>query len=718
VPRAVVVTGDDKLALLEGAIEDAGLWESLAAAVSRTGSDPGALAILVKPDLTLFDLAVPTFTDPELVERLIDLLYDRGYPRVAVAVGRSATALWLENREPLVLADLAGYRFVTGSGRPYDILDLGEDLAAAPAPPGSVLCGRQLARAWIDAQFRIGFAKCKTDDEELFALGAHNLFDVLPLSEADRGSGRFTAPDLCTDLLRATPLHFAIIDAFISNHGCAGARSARPLATRTLIASPDPLLCDWAAALKMGLDPFASPTNAKALHALGLPQTYAIAGDLATYPGWVPADAYLAESVRRRNASPWLARAVEPWLQPVDRDLFPFKSVVDDRVNAALARLLCRLEPGSPALAAAIGFDALLAAAREGVEAAEILFAKDRLHWRERPLGLDLSLYGPADYAAVESYMEPLERLIRAFPADAAGLRWRYLDGSVLFELARELPVPFDAFVQRVDVSRAIRYMNDYIGGDCVPVCRDAEGRAVHQAERNLYLPQPNYLVLSGGQPIDVTKLESVAYGADEHKICWRTVKSENGSAVHDDGSVTFSRRPGGGTRVEVVGLQKFTLPLFWQAANLERYPAVKNALVEHAYAEFFNRTLANFEAAYEGRDFRIGHPPAEEGARPVERAAEVLERLVGWLAGARVRLRQALGREPAPTGHRDADGFRHFTAGGKSADSPGPGVAAALGVGGKLREASVDAIALFLELGDAMRRDVAGLPENEETRR
>ena len=84
--------------------------------------------------------------------------------------------------------------------------------------------------------------------------------------------------------------------------------------------------------------------------------------------------------------------------------------------------------------------------------------------------------------------------------------------------------------------------MKDYIGGQTVAIHRDGEGRVTHQAERNVYLPQPNWLVLYGGSVIDVAKLETIRYVEDEHKIVWRTVHSSNDSATHDDGSVRFAR--------------------------------------------------------------------------------------------------------------------------------------------------------------------------------
>ena len=135
-----------------------------------------------------------------------------------------------------------------------------------------------------------------------------------------------------------------------------------------------------------------------------------------------------------------------------------------------------------------------------------------------------------------------LEPIAAAAPQVSSELRWRYLDDAVVFRYTRTLPIEFALFVQRVDIARTIQFMNDYLGGVVVPLAHDSSGRPVRQAERNIYLPQPNYLVLYQGKPIDVSKLEVVEYGADRHRLYWKTVLSENGSAAYDDGIATFER--------------------------------------------------------------------------------------------------------------------------------------------------------------------------------
>jgi hypothetical protein len=254
-----------------------------------------------------------------------------------------------------------------------------------------------------------------------------------------------------------------------------------------------------------------------------------------------------------------------------------------------------------------------------------------------------------------------LEPVAESALAVSDELRWRYVEQAVVFGYTKLLPIDYNLFVQRVDVARTIQFMNDYLGGVVVPLQHDDQQRPIRQAERNIYLPQPNYIVLYQGKPIDVSKLEVVEYATDHQRLYWKTVASENASATYDDGIATFSRTEQG-TRVTIVGRQQFTLPLFWQVFDLDLVPDIKASLVTHAYQTFFDRTVANFEALVEGRDIRIGKPTDEPSPLPLEQLMPLLEK-IGEVA---MPLVQKIMQTPnrAPTDPRrwiDTDGFTHI---------------------------------------------------------
>jgi uncharacterized protein (DUF362 family) len=644
---------------LAKALDGAGFWEILARSLRNRTAD--ALRLVIKPELTGYGASSPLATDPSLVEALIDLLHDRDFVDVAVVGTADSSALWSENRDVYALCDLLGYRFVTPQGRTYEIVDLADAPDDAVFPLGSALHGTGISRAWVDADVRIVFTKNRTDEEAGYALGLDTLIGVLPLADKNLHYRRRRQPgDVVTALLEAAPVDFVLIDAITSAHGTGGRRSPDPIETNTLIAAPDIVLADYIGALKMGLDPVVSPMFARVLHAHPLPTRYIVSGSQAPYPGWQNVPVPVVRSTQARADAEVLERLVEPWLQRLDPELFPLKNPLDARMNAALAGFFVDAgeSPTSQWLLTGINF--LIGLIGQVIESYQTLFDKDGLYRRAVPLGIDVSSIEDAAFDRLVDELIQIEPIAEVAPEMSDGLRWRYVEDAVVFHYSRTLPIEFDTFVQRVDVACTIQFMNDYLGGVVVPILYDEAGRPIRQAERNIYLPQPNYLVLYQGKPIDVSKLEVVEYRADRHRLYWKTVGSENNSAIYDDGIATFERS-GEGTCITIVGRQLFTLPLFWQVFDLNLVPDIKSVLVTHAYRTFFDRTLANFEALVEGRDIRLGRPVDEPAPAAAEQLIEVLVRISDIAAP----LLQRVTRRPiAPQAkeHReiDADGFVH----------------------------------------------------------
>jgi len=704
----------DPARLLARALEEAGLWDDLRQTAATAVTDPASLRIVVRPEFGAFAPGSPAATDPALVELLIDFLHGAGFTNVTIVAARDSSALWAENRDVLVLADLLGYRFATEQGRTYEIVDLGEDLVPGGFPNAAALRGSSIARTWVEAQYRIVFTKNRTDELNGYALCLDSLVGVLPLEDKDyHYRYRLGTGEVALDLLRDTPVQFAIIDAIVSVHGSAGSRAPIAIETGTVIASRDLLLADYTGAAKMGVDPYASLVNARALRALGLPKRFRIDGNLAPYTTWHNVHPLIVDSTRKRDT--WVAagRTLKPWLQSLDHELFPLKNPADEKLNRVLAPYFGKPDENPLAFWALVAFNYGLTGVYRNLESYRTLFHKDGLRRREAPLGLDLAGFSLADYRQVADDLQPIAALVGSLPQDANGLRWRHLDEAIVFEFARFIPVAFEEFTAKVDISRTIQFMNDYIGGVAVPVAHNEAGQVTHQAERNFYLPQPNYLVLYQGDVIDVTKLEYATYGSDEQRMFWKTIKSENGSARFDDGIVTFTRADAA-TRVSICGRQLFTLPPFWQVVNLDLAPELKSILVTDAYTTFFRRTMANLEAVAEGRDIRIGRPWHDPAAAPgteelpIDRLASSLTRLKetlgeDWLGRAKDLLRLKPGQAmPVVV---DADGFQHFKA--LAAHGGGVHIAdAALSSGMKAGASEVARI--WRDLAEALYKDFA----------
>lgn len=679
--------------LLEEVLQACDFW--------RWASHPKG-PVLIKPDLDVYDAAPHSGTDPALVEHLIDLLHDHGFTDVAVGEARNEPDAWLHNREPMVVPELVGYRFVTPQGRPYEVVDL---------TPGATVHER-----WLQAALRINFAKNRTHEDCHFALCVHNLAGLAPT--------RRTIEDDCLRVLREAPPHFNLIDACTSAHGGAGHRAARPLDTHTLIASPSALLADWAGAARMGLDPYASPVNARALHALGLPPGHRIEGDLSPYPLWRNVHPLLARSARQRNRSEGLGAMSAAWFQTVDRERFALRDFYSDRLNAFVAPLMTQLDDNPRSFWIAVALNLLLARIDRLVQAQNTLFAKDRLRRRVAPLLMDPAAFSAADFEGIAATLWPYEQLLRHLPPNRSGLRWRHVDGAIVFGCEHVFAIPYTRFVRQVDIARSIQYMNDYIGGATVAVRRDARGRVVHQAERNLYLQQPNWMVLAGGEVIDVEKIQHIRYERHRRSIHWRTVASPNDSAFVDDGCVSFSRTAEGQTRVQVFARQKFQLPQTFKTFDIDLAPGLRDPIIESAYTAFFTGTMANLQAAYDGRDFRIGHDAqAESPKRALPRflatAAAALAELLrerhavsdvgdaaAWLFGTGASLaNMPAGPTPAVT---DAAGFQHFAAAPARPGAPGRNDQLVAGMAALARDAPD-----FLQgLADAVHHDLDRLAQ------
>ena len=650
---------------LERVLQEALFWESLETERARTQLSKDDFCVLIKADFTYFDLNSCTGTAPDLVEHLIALLQEQGYMQVKVASGPDPVGLWFENREVLILAELAGYRFVTSKGISYEVLDLGEDIVVGDDrfPQESLLHREGISRHWLESHFRINFAKNKTDEEYYYALGLCNLLGILPRqAHYYHYQLRLKPWHTAVDLLQHAGIHFSIIDAWISNHDAQGKRFQNPLCTQTFIAGTPLLLVDWVAALKMGLDPYVSPINREALHRLGLPLPFVIKGNLSPYAGWKNVSRVLQESTFRRNELPIAGHLSAVWLQQVNTDLFPYKNMLDAQVNSWLSKLFTNPAQHPLEHWALLGLNYLFGNLHHLQESWKILYDKDRLYRQNIPLDIPLAQFSPSDYEAIEHYILPLAQVAHQTPPDRNGLRWRYMDESVLFEYSKIIQAPYSEFVKNVDIAKAVELMFDNIGSTRQTIKKDKNGRVEHQAERDIYLPQPNWMVFFGGSYIDVGKIEKIRYAGTQQEIYWRMVCSANQSAEFDDGMVVFAEDPGG-TLVRIVARQKFALPLFWQVVDINYVPTVKNALVSDAYIRFFSRTMANFEATYEGRDPRIGRTYdlnyGQDGNLEHPLELEQFKELWALLAGAIGGLKKA--QSTRTEINVDEHGYQHF---------------------------------------------------------
>lgn len=686
--------------LLERALEDSSFWDCLQSASAKVKS-PETFSVVIKPDLSGYTAGSPAATNPLLVEVLIDALHDRGYSFVTVTVSRDSSSTFCENRDVVALADLLGYKFKTPKGREYQIADQVCDYRTRLARPGKLLTEADIIDHWREADFRIVFAKNKTDETEGYALCLESLFGLLVIPDKDYFyRHRMPGPEVLLEILELASPNFALVDGTTSLHGSGGTRSPNEHKSDTIIASEDVVLADYLGALKMGLDPSISRLFAKVTEETGLPHGYRLSGSIAPYQNWLNVHPLVIDSSRRRDRWVDVSRNVRPWLQEIDAELFPLREIIDSKCNEVAVPWFRNIDADPAGFVLLLAFNYFLDALGSSAYAYQVMYAKDTIRRVLVSLNVGSDTFGENSYASIPAELDEL-RLVLEGLSFSDGIRWRYLGEAIAFEAITTIPIGFEDFIAAVDITKTIQYMNDYLGGSTVVVETDNVGRPIRQIERNVYLPQPNYLCMYGADPIDVTKLEVAQYRDGEHRMYWKTIKSENSSARFDDGIVTFTRKPEG-THIAICGRQLFALPQIVQMARLELNPRLKASLVNEAYQRFFQRTFSNLEAVAEGRDVKMGRewcdPVIDPDGEP---------RLANWLEGyirkysdefsSLFSTNTLLNSESAPS-RMDESGFRHFRADtGASAKTHSPTLAAL----------ASNLTSIWADLFDASQKDI-----------
>jgi len=279
----VSVRDPDKFRALDQVIETAGFWDVLERRRAAAGKPAGELLVAVKPNFMFMYSPEDrsTFTDPALVEHLVDRMRARGYGNVAVVEAQSAYGNYFDGREVPRVAEVVGYR---PSGR-YRIVDLTTEMVAHrfSGPLGDHVVGR----TWRDADVRISFAKNKTHTWAWYTLCIKNIYGALPMQDKIREyhyRREIYYPTI--DLLVAFPVHFGFVDAHLSADGPFGIFADRnPNPTETVLGGANILAVDWAGAGKMGLDPMVSRYMQLAVQAFGRPRVD-LQGDGSRYPDW------------------------------------------------------------------------------------------------------------------------------------------------------------------------------------------------------------------------------------------------------------------------------------------------------------------------------------------------------------------------------------------------------------------------------------------------
>ncbi len=241
--------GKDKISLQNDVLDLSGFQEDIETVRESTGKEREDFNIAIKPNASMFirrdDNGVTT--DPLLVLALIERLHEMGYPNLCVVESSNLFALTFSNRNPITVMTAMGLNggvhavtsaqpilqsFIAAQdGRllPYRLIDLGEDTTdvSTDEMPNGIL---KVGTVWLNADFRINFAKFKTHVYGGYSLLIKNTFGCLP--EVNKilhyhkktGCARPTIAQL-----KICPIHFNIIDGITASDGWFGAKWDRAI---------------------------------------------------------------------------------------------------------------------------------------------------------------------------------------------------------------------------------------------------------------------------------------------------------------------------------------------------------------------------------------------------------------------------------------------------------------------------------------------------------
>jgi len=283
----VVAKGDDKFVLLDEVISQTGFFDLLQKQFEESGKSKEGFSIVIKPNFMYMHSKkdISTYTDPVLVETLVDRIYEKGFTNITLVEAQSTLGNYYRNREVVKVAEYIGY---SSKNEKYQIVDLTEEMV--PYDYGDRLGKHFVGPTWRDADFRISFAKNKTHVFCHYTLTLKNIYGTLPMQNKLKEYHTKREYDWPTiETLKHFPVHFGLIDAIYSADGQFGVIvDPTPRHTKTMIGGENLLAVDWVGAKKMGLDPD-DPKIGRflplAVEAFGKPKVNWV-GDKSVYEPW------------------------------------------------------------------------------------------------------------------------------------------------------------------------------------------------------------------------------------------------------------------------------------------------------------------------------------------------------------------------------------------------------------------------------------------------
>jgi uncharacterized protein (DUF362 family) len=317
-------SGEDARSALDQVLEATRFDALVEAKVSASGKARSEFLVAIKPNFMFaYDRRDrSTYTDPALVHHLVERLRRIGVERVKVVEAQCTYGEYFHGRSVGEVARYLGYDGSAG----YEVVDLTLD-EAERQDLGPHLGVHPVPRTWRDADLRVSFAKNKTHCYAYYTLTLKNVFGALALANkfkeyhCKRGIYATTI-----DYLRAFPVHYGLVDAWLSADGPFGIfADPAPNETRTVLGGEDLVAVDWVAATRMGLDPMVSPFMAEAVKAFGKP-AIELVGDASPWRPWLNVPRVLTSFTNHGlDASHFLGNLFYAGCAHMDEAAFPLR---------------------------------------------------------------------------------------------------------------------------------------------------------------------------------------------------------------------------------------------------------------------------------------------------------------------------------------------------------------------------------------------------------
>ena len=280
-----IYNSKEKFEVLDNVIKETGFLKVLEDAWKESKKEKEKFSIAIKPNFMFCysNKDKSTYTDPTLVTRLVDKIYEEGFRNIKIVEARCTLSVFFEGRDVKNVAQYIEYK----EGGKYQIVDLSDDCEKYDF--GGTLGKHTVNRDWKSADFRISFAKNKTHSYAYYTLTMKNIYGALPeeykFKEYHCGKGDIYTPTI--DFIKAFPIHFGFIDAVVSADGPFGIfADPDPQLTMTIIGGKNIVAVDWVGAAKMGIDPMISRYMQEAVKVFGKPRIR-VKGDDQLYDFWV-----------------------------------------------------------------------------------------------------------------------------------------------------------------------------------------------------------------------------------------------------------------------------------------------------------------------------------------------------------------------------------------------------------------------------------------------